>query len=193
MIPYCMQSKKRPYRLPLLHMGIDILAEAQTKYYRTEVKKIDIARINSNYVDFACECKYIYASDFIVTNSQLQNHVIITLDHAFKQLHNYTNNTHARNNNLVVLNMLCAPHGTNGYLASNSGIKYFNKNRLQHDASLIQTNNINSLPSILDNKIINNRFIQATYQGIKCRFQQCAKLYSCLGFDYYIITLAYEA
>jgi hypothetical protein len=179
------------------------------QYYRTEVNNIDIVRKDSSgNILFACENKYIYTSDlnrYIVLNNILPkfelfdnyigesiNYVDYILCYAMKQISNYIERTEAANNYLVLLNMVFLPHGTNGNLTNNSGLKYINKQRLNSDSKIYNQCSQNNIEDYIDNQIKELPLVKQCYPNIQNCFKIKTELSSNLDFKYYIITLGYS-
>ena len=195
--------------------GNQMIGNTISEYYRTEYSKVDIGRIRNGILDFGCECKYLYTSDIneygkiggygypvgktlknLISNKGKQvNYVEYELLKAFEQIDNYTKSTQAKNNKLVLINLICAPYGTNGKYESNSGIKYFdaNSNRSKFDATLIQKGEWKSLSNTVDARIKQFPTLTQIYTALNLKFEKVTPLRSLSGFDYYMITIAYEA
>lgn len=191
--------------------GNQMLGNTISEYYRTEYNKVDIGRISNGKLYFACECKYLYTSDIneygtiggygYAVGKTLQNlkgkqvnYVEYELLKAFEQIANYTKSMQA-DNKLVLINLICAPYGTNGKNVSNSGIKYFDakSQRSNYDATLIQNAGWKPLPNTVDAKIRQFPILRKIYPTLNLKFEKVTPLRSLLGFDYYIITIAYKA
>ncbi len=180
-------------------------------YYKTEVPnngyRVDIARLNNaGIMEFGCECKYRYTSDIgkNITIKPVSNYPILSsasgqqtndLDYiicyALEQIKNGTASSPASTNNMVLLNLVCVPFGTNGFFTTNSGLKYIDPTRIQFDIQLLGTNSISFLPAILDQQIRNFPLTKSLYPNLRCLYQNVTLLKSYLGFDYCIITLSY--
>jgi len=121
------------------------------------------------------------------------NHLSFNLLYAFEQLAGYTEKTEAVNNNVVILNILCTPYGTNGKLNDNSGIKYLDRMRLEYDKKLLGNNDVSFLPDLIHGLIIDDlATCSESYQQLALQSKYLTKLHSELEFDYYIVTLAYS-
>jgi hypothetical protein len=195
------------------NVALQNISPQTNQYYRAEYKHIDICRLSGGQIDFGCECKYLYTSDFVVSGSvggrgfklnskkfpKLNgcsiNYVDFLLCYALEQIDGYTARTKAQNNNLVVFNMICTPHGTNRLTCSNSGLKYLNNERCNYDMQLL--NNITpqgpqGLPNHIDYLIKNSCPAVNSMYSLKCEYKTITARTSTLGFDYYVITLAYS-
>jgi hypothetical protein len=199
------------------NVALQSIQPQTNQYYRAEHKSIDICRLSGGLIDFGCECKYLYTSDFNEYGQvggttgfqfnkgrfkqlnarvgQTVNYVDFLLCYALEQIDGYTAKTNAKNNNLVVFNMICTPYGTNGLTCSNSGLKYLNNKRCRYDMQLLNNTTQQGLPLYIDN-LINNAtvcpMVNAMY-SLQCQYKTITARTSTLGFDYYVITLAYSS
>lgn len=178
-------------------------------YYRTEKNKIDISRTTNGKIDFALEHKYLYVSDL---NEKIKiakkhsnvfkqyigksiNYVDFTLCNSMRQLNEYTKNTNCNGNYLVLLTMVFAPYKTNNFLSNNSGLKYFTPKRISFDNSFFSnkcSGKITNIINAIDNEIKNLPVIKNLYHTPNLYDSHLTKLQSQHGFNYYIVTLAYN-
>lgn len=198
--------------------NIGIEKEIPDEYYRTEVDDIDIVRIDksSGYAKLACESKFGCVSDYDRKKSlnykniysvigygpismKLDRHIgkshsyiDIILCQSIQQVIKYTNRKHKGALRLVLLNLLFFPNDTNGYLETNSGLKYIDKKRLEHDRSLwLKASSIENICEEIDKMIMLLPVKTTLYPDVICIHKRIYQNKSLLGFNYYIVTLAY--